>query len=898
MGIYSTPPKRYGWQQWNCNVVGCPPSTSSGGGAATCVDISAADLYQLTVTDKLDACVTYRIKDYKSVNWLNGYWQADNNNPPQTTPAGSLLDPFTFNANENLQLYSFKTVYQISKSTYDGSYIVAGEISIYRGHDSWGIMKIGVNGLPITSFKTPYSTGGFGNPISATGYAFTELANGSIIANIYLEPPIIGAFFTGIAKLNSDGSIDLTYAANGIYPNYRAYAIANQSTGKTIVAGMFTSYEDNLSTVYNRNYIIRLNVDGSEDTAFYTTLGTAFDGPIRSVVILPDDSMIIGGEFTAFDGGSAKYIIKLNADGTRNTAFDTNVGAGFGNNVLGITYDSVANGYIVYGLFTTFDGNSYDKVVRILADGTVDPSWIGGLTINGDVLSATVDTGSGSVYIGGNFVDIDGDANAHNVAFLTSDGSSYSTFSGTGFAGDATSLVYDSITTGVVVGGPADFDGTNLGYTTLSSITTKSTPTPNYNPREIYTSPDDEVIVIKATGTHTFEPVAYSETYGDILEFMPYCNKIGVPYPNGLYNGVTLPDSTILTGFNLQWDGTQAYIDMPANYPALFGHLMYIYFGFNSTDDFFEFLREPLVPGINDNWLVQSPYTLGKVLLYPVIVEGDGVRIVIPDITYDMFLDYNIDSLYIDTVEALGPAYGWVTRRIDTRRQIDAPLDWRNFRYRRWEMDVYNDGTEFAYIGCTGDVYSPPASLGAVVTTGDYKDLPVFCPQTYNTQIVGRGGTLNYWWWNGNVDNITFDSESTQLYPASVNIKIQFDYVSACALQANWSHVNMFGRIMVDTFQVGSYSGMDRVVMNNLSVATCIISGGLSGFFMELSELFAVILPTMSNFSITSWSAYGDFRSSPSFSTNGTKRILQASNGTAYLESFDGISYNYTASPF
>jgi hypothetical protein len=893
MGIYSTPQKRFGWQQWNCNVVGCPPSS----GGSACVDTTAADLYQLTINSKLDPCATYRITDYRSVNWLNGYWTADYDAPPNVTGPYVLMNPFTFNANDLSAAYLIGNIIDIKKSTYDGSYIIAGTVNTYYGHDSWGILKVGVDGFPITSFQTPYSTG---LATSAIIYAFNELSNGSIIASLNITLPIITPYLQNpIVKFNSDGSADSTYAVNGIGLGSPANVIVNQSTGKTIIAGGFVNYSDNNSVIYNRNRIIRLNADGSEDVAFYNALGTAFNATVRSAIVLPDDSLIVVGDFTSFNGVAANRIVKLNADGTRNTTFDTNVGSGFNDDVLGIKYHPFANAYVVYGRFTTLDGNSHDKIVRILADGNVDSTWLGGLVINGDVYSATIDTSIDTIYIGGDFVDIDGDTNAHIVARLTFDGTGFITLNGAGFQfGTASILVYDPVTTGVVVYGPTDFDGKPLGFG-LSKITSAPTPTPNYDPREIYTSPDNEVIIIKARDVQSFEPVAYSETYGDILEFMPYCKTIGLPYQNGLYNGVTLPDSTTLTGFDLQWDGTQAYIDMPANYPALFGHLMYIYFQFNSSSDYFEFFREPLVPGFNDNWQNSFPYG-GKALLYPIIVQGDGVRIIIPGITYEMFLDYTTDSLYMDTVEAFGPAYGWVTRRIDTERQIDAPLDWRNFRYRRWQVDVFNDNKKFAYIGCSGDAYNSP-TYGNVITTGNYNDFSMFPAgsASFSVTIGGRGGTLNYWWWNGTVDNVTFSSGD--MTPVLQEVKIDTAFLSESALSRRMGNVNITLSSINRVYHVvdSGNATISECIMNNVYMYNVILIDSFSKVFANDIYATAVIFPTMFQFSIDSLSASNsDFRGGVVLGGPGLKRIFQASNYTYYLESFNGTSYSYTAYPF
>jgi hypothetical protein len=92
-----------------------------------------------------------------------------------------------------------------------------------------------------------------------------------------------------------------------------------------VVGGQFTSFNGN-----TRNYLVRLNSDGTEDTSFYTNLGTGFNDVVAGVIIQSDGKIIILGEFTLFNGNTRYEIIRLNSDGTEDTSFYTNLGTGFG----------------------------------------------------------------------------------------------------------------------------------------------------------------------------------------------------------------------------------------------------------------------------------------------------------------------------------------------------------------------------------------------------------------------------------------------------------------------------------------------------------------------------------------------------------------------------------------
>ena len=113
-------------------------------------------------------------------------------------------------------------------------------------------------------------------------------------------------------------TLDLTFnptdigignGANGII---RTTSI--QSNGKIIIGGDFTSF---IGT--SRNYIARLNTDGTLDSTFNP--GTGTNGIIYSSSIQSDGKIIIGGDFTSFNGTERYHIARLNTDGTLDTNF-------------------------------------------------------------------------------------------------------------------------------------------------------------------------------------------------------------------------------------------------------------------------------------------------------------------------------------------------------------------------------------------------------------------------------------------------------------------------------------------------------------------------------------------------------------------------------------------------
>ena len=89
-----------------------------------------------------------------------------------------------------------------------------------------------------------------------------------------------------------------------------------------------------------RNCLVRLNNDGTEDTSFYTNLGTGFNQVANSIYrisIQSDGKILVGGEFTTLNGITRNRLVRLNNDGTVDTSFYTNLGTGFNALVFAIT---------------------------------------------------------------------------------------------------------------------------------------------------------------------------------------------------------------------------------------------------------------------------------------------------------------------------------------------------------------------------------------------------------------------------------------------------------------------------------------------------------------------------------------------------------------------------------
>ncbi|USN56445.1 MAG: delta-60 repeat domain-containing protein [Candidatus Peribacteria bacterium] len=94
------------------------------------------------------------------------------------------------------------------------------------------------------------------------------------------------------------------------------YTTTLQPDGKIIVGGAFTSYDGSSAL-----RLIRLNADGSR-YIFDSREGFKYNDTVNTTTLQPDGKIIVGGYFTSYDGSSALRLIRLNPDGSRDTTFN------------------------------------------------------------------------------------------------------------------------------------------------------------------------------------------------------------------------------------------------------------------------------------------------------------------------------------------------------------------------------------------------------------------------------------------------------------------------------------------------------------------------------------------------------------------------------------------------
>ena len=223
-----------------------------------------------------------------------------------------------------------------------------------------------------------------------------------------------GLFRPRIARFQTNGVVDANFNAGsgtGGLADHFLNAVVQQPDGKFLIGGAFTLFNGaNLANV------ARLLYNGAIDTTF--TPGTGPNDMLRDIVVLPDQKILISGQFTTCNGLPFGRIARLHPNGTPDTSFLSAVGANGYVRAIAVQPDGCI---VIGGEFTTYANTNRSRIARLLGDGRLDLSFDPGFGANGMVRSVARQA-DGKVVIAGEFTDFNG-VGRNRIARLNANGS-------------------------------------------------------------------------------------------------------------------------------------------------------------------------------------------------------------------------------------------------------------------------------------------------------------------------------------------------------------------------------------------------------------------------------------------------------------------------------------------
>ncbi len=319
----------------------------------------------------LEPTATLTIIDNESINEISGSIDTGFN------PSGGLND----------------FVYSLALQR-DGKLLVGGDFTLMNNIPRNRIGRLQPNGTLDTSFSS--TIGANGSVRSIVSQTDGRILIGGLFTTVN------GVNRNRVARLNLNGSSDTTFNP-GTGANNAVYALAETFLGESrqlVVAGNFTTFNG-----ISRGGIVRLNEDGSVDGDFNPSLGVnGTNSAIYCVAVQLDGKVIIGGDFVSFNGSPAPRIARLNRDGSLDTSFNPQLGP---NNSVRSVAVQLDGKIVIGGLFTSVNGTALNYIARLNADGAVDGGFVPGVGANDSVYAIALQV-DGKIVLGGEFTQASG----------------------------------------------------------------------------------------------------------------------------------------------------------------------------------------------------------------------------------------------------------------------------------------------------------------------------------------------------------------------------------------------------------------------------------------------------------------------------------------------------------
>lgn len=281
----------------------------------------------------------------------------------------------------------------------DGKIVIGGDFTVYNGSNVRKIVRINADGTLDTSFDN------FGNIMGADSgiYELYIASNGQVIAAGDFQS-FNGVSRKRIVKLNSsNGSIDTSF---NLEFNSRTTKIIPLDGNELLAVGFFTQIKEPPSSTYNRSGIGLITENG---TVFSDFTGTGANGIVWDAIRLSNDQILIGGDFTSFNGTTKTRLALFNSDNTLNTDFQATA-----NGRVRALLPVGNNKILLGGDFTEINGIARPYLAMINLDGSLDIEF--DITPSSIVDSLAQDS-EGNVYIGGDFTEVNNTTH-ENIAKL------------------------------------------------------------------------------------------------------------------------------------------------------------------------------------------------------------------------------------------------------------------------------------------------------------------------------------------------------------------------------------------------------------------------------------------------------------------------------------------------
>lgn len=273
--------------------------------------------------------------------------------------------------------------------------------------------------------------------------AFAPTLNGAVYPMLLLSADklLVAGNFTlvgtvahfRLATFNpGTGAVDtaFTLAADNV-----VQALAVQGDGKILVGGSFTAMAaSDTATQVSRFFVARFSIASSGAGTLDDTFVPNLSNAVRAIAVAPDQSIYLGGSFTRISNGTStestirRFVARLSPAGVADDGFNPQPSGAIStilvrpdsSVILGGEFSRILPQALIYvgGDFTAVGTASLRNLVRLNDDGSADPSYLAAPNGAVYVLAGQID---GGLIVAGDFTQISGTARGRLARYDAAD---------------------------------------------------------------------------------------------------------------------------------------------------------------------------------------------------------------------------------------------------------------------------------------------------------------------------------------------------------------------------------------------------------------------------------------------------------------------------------------------
>lgn len=247
----------------------------------------------------------------------------------------------------------------------DGKIIIGGAFNSVDGVARTNLARLNEDGSLDSGFMTTLEFHEGEGVIPGEVACLVVQPNGQILVSGVFTM-VNGVARTNLARLNPDGTLDLSFAAVNTHRDGRVGQMLLLPNGSILARGGFSTDGEDW------NQVMQFDITGGADTAFQPP---AIEDEVMTMLRQPDGRVVLAGSFWSVGGLIRHEVARLQADGKPDAAFDNGGPLGVADLVSVLAVQPDGKILIAGDWLYRINGQECPHIARLLPDGSVDASF-------------------------------------------------------------------------------------------------------------------------------------------------------------------------------------------------------------------------------------------------------------------------------------------------------------------------------------------------------------------------------------------------------------------------------------------------------------------------------------------------------------------------------------------